>query len=93
MVAAGLMFESIAASCSSPQTTELNAGRRAKTLMKWVAIGIAQGAVLIIVAAIYEPRRAAPMLLGGTLAGTLLGAQYVHARSAGLSSTLEGTEE
>lgn len=43
LVSAGVMYEIIAAACSSPQTTELNAGARAKTLMKWVHLGVVQG--------------------------------------------------
>ena len=42
LVSAGIVYEIIAAACSSPQTTEINAGTRADTLMKWVHIGLAQ---------------------------------------------------
>ena len=31
----------IAKACSSPQTAELNASKRAGTLMKWVWVGVA----------------------------------------------------
>jgi len=39
LVSAGLVYECIAKACSSPQTAELNAEKRAETLMKWVNIG------------------------------------------------------
>lgn len=44
-----LAYTCIAASCSSPQTAEINADKRAGTLMKWVRIGVAQ---IILFAAI-----------------------------------------
>ena len=47
LVSAGVMYEIIAAACSSPQTTELNACARAGTLMKWVHLGIAQGILFV----------------------------------------------
>lgn len=91
MVSAGLVYEVIAAACSSPQTTELNAGARSKTLMKWVGIGIVQAAALVAVAAIMS-KRPGPALAGGGTAMVLMGAQYWHARDAGLKSDLPGTE-
>ena len=47
LVAAGIVYEIIAAACSSPQTTEINASTRAGTLMKWVHIGLAQSALFV----------------------------------------------
>lgn len=91
MVSAGLVYEVIAAACSSPQTTEINAGARSATLMKWVHIGLAQAALFVLIAA-YLGKKKWPALLGGGLAGGLMYAQYAHARAAGLRSDAPGTE-
>lgn len=92
MVSAGLVYEVIAAACSSPQTTEINASKRSETLMKWVWLGVAQSAALVVIAAIMS-KRPGPALLGGGTAIALMVAQYMHARKAGLASDLEGTED
>lgn len=92
MVSAGLVYEVIAAACSSPQTTEINAGKRSDTLMKWVHLGIAQAALFVVIAA-YLSKRPVPALAGGGLAVILMYGQYVHARNAGLASCEEGTED
>lgn len=91
MVSAGLVYEVVAAACSSPQTTELNAGARSKTLMKWVGLGLVQAAGLVAIAALMSGRPK-PALAGGGLAMVLLGAQYWHANDAGLKSSEPGTE-
>lgn len=83
MVAAGLVYEIIAAACSSPQTTEINASTRADTLMKWVLIGMAQAAVFVAIATAMDKDKW-PSLLGGGLAGAMLWTSYAHAKSAGL---------
>ncbi|HET7047870.1 MAG TPA: hypothetical protein VFI54_06320 [Solirubrobacteraceae bacterium] len=92
LVSAGVMYEIIAAACSSPQTTELNANARAETLMKWVNIGVGQGILFVVIAAVYDRKDAIPILAGGTLAAILLYVQYVHARNAGLASGEPATE-
>jgi hypothetical protein len=92
LVSAGLVYEAIAAACSSPQTTELNAGARAATLMKWVHIGVAQGIGLVLIAAFLDRKHRVPILVGGGLAAVLMYGQYVHARRAGLASCEPGTE-
>ena len=92
LVSAGVMYEIIAAACSSPQTTELNAGARADTLMKWVNIGVAQGLLFVGLAAWYQPKDAVAIIVGGTLAAVLLYAQYVHARNSGLENGGAPTE-
>jgi len=92
MVSAGLVYEIIAAACSSPQTTEINAQARSETLMKWVKIGLAQAALFVLIAAYLDKERW-PALVGGGLAGGLMWAQYVHARNAGLKSCQPGTED
>lgn len=92
MVAAGLVYEIIAAACSSPQTAEINANSRSETLMKWVKIGMAQAAVFVAIASILSETSWAP-IFGGTLAGTMMGLSYVHANAAGLASAEPGTED
>jgi hypothetical protein len=95
LVSAGIVYEIIAAACSSPQTTEINAGTRAPTLMKWVNIGMVQAAGFVILASLIDPSNAGPILAGGLLAGGLMYAQYQHARKAGLAEAaagLPGTE-
>ena len=91
LVSAGLVMECIAASCSSPQTAEINAKQRSSTLMKWVHIGIIEAAVLIGIAATVT-KRPGPVIAGGALAAGTMYAQYVHARKAGLASNQPGTE-
>lgn len=91
MVAAGLVFEVIAAACSSPQTTELNASARADTLMKWVMIGMVMSAVFVMIAAALSPEKWPP-LLGGGLAGAMMWTAYAHAKSAGLKNGGPPTE-
>src|SRR5271154_5514314 len=86
LVAAGITYEIVAASCSSPQTSEINARTRSDTLMKWVHIGLGQAVIFVLAAAIIDQKHAQPILAGGIIAGVLLYAQYVHARSAGLRS-------
>lgn len=92
LVSAGLVYEAIAAACSSPQTTEINAGARAGTLMKWVHLGIGQAALLVLIAAWLDKRHRMEFLAGGGLVAALMYAQYVHARAAGLKSCEPGTE-
>lgn len=91
MVAAGLVYEIIAAACSSPQTTEINASARADTLMKWVIIGMVQAAVFVLIAAAMDKKKW-PALLGGGLAGAMMWTSYAHARNAGLKNGGPTTE-
>jgi hypothetical protein len=94
-VYATLMYDVISATNSSPQTTEINAKTRADTLMKWVHLGLAQGALFVALGALIEARGGRspwPPLVGGGLAAALLYGQYVHARNAGLGSSKPGTE-
>lgn len=91
MVSAGLVFEIIAAFCSSPQTAEINAQKRAGTLMKWVYLGLGASAVFVLIAA--GPMKGGkPAVYGGALAGAMLGAAYVYAKRCGLKSGQPGTE-
>jgi len=96
MVTIGLVYEVIAAACSSPQTAEINADRRAATLMKWVHIGLAQAGLfvaleILILARLNRPTW--PAWLGAGVALPLMYGQYLYARNAGLRDAhLPGTE-
>lgn len=92
LVSAGIVYEIIAAACSSPQTAEINAHSRAETLMKWVHLGIVQSALFVAAAAWLDKRHRVQILAGGGVAMALMYGQYVHARSAGLASGAPGTE-
>jgi hypothetical protein len=92
LVAAGIVYEIIAAACSSPQTTEINAASRAGTLMKWVHLGVGQAALFIAIAAWIDAGHRSEIIAGGTTAAALMYIQYVHARRAGLASAEPGTE-
>jgi hypothetical protein len=91
-----LTYDVIAAACSSPQTTEINADKRADTLMKWVYLGIAQAALFTAIGAAAEKAEGNspwPPIFGFTLAASLMWASYEHAKRAGLASGGEGTED
>jgi hypothetical protein len=93
LVSAGIVYEIIAAACSSPQTTEINAGTRAPTLMKWVHIGMIQAALFVGVAAYFDRAHRKEIIAGGASAGILMYGQYLHARSAGTASREPPTED
>lgn len=90
-VYAALVYDIVAATNSSPQTTEINAAKRADTLMKWVYLGLAQAAAFVLIGAYLDSERWPP-ILGGGLAGVLLWYQYEHAKASGLASNQQGTE-
>lgn len=90
-VYAALMYDVISATNSSPQTTEINARKRAPTLMKWVHLGLIQGAIFVGLGVLLDKQRWPP-LVGGGLAAVLLYAQYVHAKEQGIKSGAGGTE-
>ena len=92
IVSAGVVYEVIAKACSSPQTTELNADKRAPTLMKWVTIGTVEAAAIVLIGAAIDPAHRTAILWGGILAATVTWAEYVHARNAGLASGEPPTE-
>lgn len=95
-VSGALTYDVIAAACSSPQTTEINADKRAETLMKWVHIGIAQAAIFVVIMAAAEKAEGNspyPPLIGFALASGMMYASYAHAKQAGLESSEPGTEE
>lgn len=92
LVSAGIVYEIIAAACSSPQTAEINAGTRADTLMKWVHIGLVQSALFVGIAVAVDPKHVAPLLSGGGLAAVVMYGSYLHAKQSGLASAEPGTE-
>jgi hypothetical protein len=92
VVGAGLVYEIIAAACSSPQTAEINAGSRAATLMKWVHVGLVQSAGFIVLACAIDPKHAKAIAAGGGLAAAVMYGSYIHAKAAGLKSAEPGTE-
>jgi hypothetical protein len=92
---AALTYDIIAAACSSPQTTELNAAARSPTLMKWVSLGLAQAALFAAIGIYIEIRTGRPWwppALGAGLGATLMGASYIHARNAGINNGGAATE-
>lgn len=93
LISAGIVFEIIAYSCSSPQTTELNADKRAPTLMKWVHIGQVQAAGFIAVAATIEQANREAILTGGILAMVISEILYVYAKQSGIVNGGPPTEE
>jgi hypothetical protein len=92
LVSAGIVYEIIAANCSSPQTAEINADARAATLMKWVYVGLIQSAAFVAIAATVDRPHAKPILAGGGMAAVVMYASYRHGLASGLNSTAPGTE-
>lgn len=92
LVSAGIVYEIIAAACSSPQTAEINADKRAGTLMKWVHIGMAQSVLFVAAAAIFDPKHRVAYIWGGVAAGAIMYGSYQHALHSGLSNPGPGTE-
>lgn len=93
LVSAGIVYEIIAAACSSPQTAEINAEKRAETLMKWVHIGSVQAALFVLIAANFDKKHRAEILCGGGVAWAIMYGCYYYAKWSGLrNSHLPGTE-
>ena len=92
MVGAGLVYEIIAAACSSPQTAEINASSRSETLMKWVHVGLVQSAGFIIVASLVDRKHAPAIIAGGASAAAIMYGSYLHALAKGLASDEPGPE-
>lgn len=93
LVSSGVVYEIIAAAASSPQTTEINAGARASTLMKWVHLGLGQAALFVAVAAYVDRQHTTAIIAGGILAGAILEACYLYAKAEGLRNPGESTEQ
>lgn len=83
LVSAGIVFEIIAYSCSSPQTTEININERGDTLMKWVHIGQVQSVIFILVAAGIDKKHRVPILAGGVTAMGISEGLYMYAKQSG----------
>jgi hypothetical protein len=97
LVAYGIVAEVIAKACSSPQTAELNADKRAATLMKWVWIGVAESVAVIVIAAWIDSKvpgknHTEAILSGGILAIGVTLAEYMYAKQSGLASGGPSTE-
>jgi hypothetical protein len=86
IVSFGVVAEIVALCCSSPQTAEINIRKRAETLMKWVHIGQAISASLIIAAAAIDRKHRAAILAGGIAAMVTVELMYWHAKQAGLAA-------
>jgi hypothetical protein len=93
LVAAGITYEIIAKDVSSPQTAELNAARRAPTLMKWVHVGQVESIAFITIAATVDRKHRDAILLGGILAMVITEAEYLHAKQSGLANGGAPTED
>jgi hypothetical protein len=94
LVSAGIVAEIVAKACSSPQTTELNADKRAPTLMKWVTIGLVEAAAFVILAAAIDKKHAGAIIAGGAMEGVITLMEYQHGKAAGLAATSQpGTEQ
>lgn len=86
------MADIVAKACSSPQTMEINAQVRAGTLMKWVKVGMAEGAALVVIAACISPEVGGAFIAGAAIEGGITYFQYRHAKESGLASSAPGTE-
>ena len=93
LVSAGIVYEVVAANCSSPQTAEFNASKRADTLMKWVGLGLGQAALFVIAAAIFDRAHAKAILVGGGVAGGFMYGLYAHSIKSGLANPGPPTEQ
>jgi hypothetical protein len=92
IVSYAMVSDVIAKCCSSPQTAEINIDSREGTLMKWVNIGTAEAAAVVVVAGIADPPMRNAILIGGGLALAVTYAEYVYARRSGLANPGPGTE-
>ena len=92
LVAYGIVAEIIAKACSSPQTAELNADKRAPTLMKWVWIGVVESIAAIVVAGCIDKKHRMFITWGGLLAIVITLSEYQYAKSCGLRNGGPGTE-
>ena len=93
VIGAASMAEFVAKACSSPQTVEINAQKRAPTLMKWVNIGIVEGALIIGATIFFDKKYAMPMIAGAVVEGVITYAEYAHGKQSGLANPGQPTEE
>lgn len=92
LVSYGIVAEIIAKACSSPQTAELNADKRAPTLMKWVNIGVVEAIAAVAIAAAIDKRHRTAIIAGGALAIIVTYGEYMYAKSSGLRNGGPATE-
>lgn len=92
LVSAGIVAEIVAKACSSPQTLEINAEKRAPTLVKWVTIGLVEAAAFVVIAAAIDRQHRGAIILGGVVEGVITWQEYMHGKRAGLASDEPGTE-
>ena len=83
----------VAKAVSSPQTAELNAHKRAPTLMKWVNVGTVEAIALVVIASSIDKRNRSAILWGAGLELAITYGEYLHAKQSGLDSTEPGTED
>lgn len=93
LIGAATVAEFIAKDVSSPQTTELNADKRAPTLMKWVHVGQIEAAAFLAIAAAIDPAYGVAFIAGGVLEMAITELQYMHAKQSGLVNGGTPTEE
>jgi len=98
VVSAGLVYEIIAFTCSSPQTAELNIKAREETLMKWVHLGQGLSALEIGIAVAVDrvskgKNHTGAIVLGGAFAMASAEAFYIYARYSGLAKPGVPTEQ
>ncbi len=89
---AEVMGTMVAKACSSPQTAELNAEKRANTLMKWVNIGTVEGLAFAGIAAWLDPSYGIAFLAGAGLEAAVTYGEYLHAKKSGLENPGTPTE-
>lgn len=92
LVSYGIACEILAKVCSSPQTAELNINSRADTLFKWVHLGQAETAVMIVIAASIDKGHRNAILAGGFLAMAVNETEYQYAKKSGLANPGVPTE-
>ena len=93
LVSAGIVYEIIAACCSSPQTAEINIVKRGDTLMKWVNIGLMQAVLFVVIACLVDRRQCGAIIGGGALAAVVMYLSYWLASKWGMESGGESTEQ
>lgn len=89
LVSAGIVYEIIAFSCSSPQTAEINIRKRGGTLMKWVHIGQGLAAGFIYFAATMDSKHRPAIIGGGVTAMVSTELLYLYAKKSGMAGGAE----
>lgn len=92
LIGAGAVAEFIAKVCSSPQTVEINVSKRGETLMKWVTIGLIEGALMVGIAAAIDKKYAAYLVAGGAFESVVTYIEYLYGKQSGLNNPGPETE-